>query len=196
MRFCSIFCQLLQLFPEPAFQQAVQDTKAQRHAHGFKCWDQFVAMLFCQLAQVNSLREVCGGLAACQGKLVHLGLHQAPAHSTLAYAHEHRSYQLYEQVFHQLLARCQVDLQARGALRPHPKVQLRFKNPLLSLHASLIELCVQVFDWAKFGRTKGAAKLHLMLNHRGYWPAYAVITQGAQHEITVARTHGGTHALL
>lgn len=145
-------------------------------------------MLFCQLAQANSLREVCGGLASYRGKLRHLGLPAAPAPSTLAYANEHRPYQLYEQVFHQLLARCQADLQARGALRPHSKVQLRFKNPLLSLDASVIELCAEVFDWAKFRRTKGAAKLHLLLNHRGYLPSYAVITEGAKHEITVART--------
>jgi len=188
MRFCSIFSQMLQLFTRTQFQEAVDDTKAERHARGFACWDQFVAMLFCQLAQVSSLREVCDGLASCQGKLRHLGLQRAPAHSTLAYANEHRPWQLYEQVFHQLLPRCQADLRARGALRPHAKVQLRFKNRLLSLDASVIELCASVFDWAKFRRTKGAVKLHLVLDHKGYLPSYAVITEGAKHEVTVART--------
>jgi hypothetical protein len=57
MRFCSIFSQLLQLFPRPQFQEAVAATKAERHARGFRCWDQFVALLFCQLEQANSLRE-------------------------------------------------------------------------------------------------------------------------------------------
>ena len=91
---------MVQLFARSELQRAVADTKAERHARGFRCWDQFIAMLFCQLAQVSSLREVCDGLASCQGKLRHLGLHQAPAHSTLAYANEHRPWQLYEQVFH------------------------------------------------------------------------------------------------
>lgn len=114
MRFCSIFSQLLQLFPRPQFQQLVQETKAERHARGFQCWDQFTAMLFCQLAQTNSLREVCDGLASYGGKLCHLGLKQAPAPSTLAYANEHRAVALYERVFAHLLARCQQEAQTQG----------------------------------------------------------------------------------
>src|SRR6266516_5299683 len=61
-RFCSIFNQLLQLFPRAEFQKAVIDTRAERHARGFTCWDQFVAMLFAQLGRAHSLREICGGL--------------------------------------------------------------------------------------------------------------------------------------
>src|SRR6202163_452614 len=72
-RFCSIFNQLLQLFPRAEFQKAVIDTRAERHARGFTCWDQFVAMLFAQLGRAHSLREICGGLASCEGKIAHLG---------------------------------------------------------------------------------------------------------------------------
>src|SRR5258708_14905698 len=68
-RFCSIFNQLLQLFPRTEFQRAVQATRAERHARGFTCWDQFVAMLFAQLGRAHSLREICGGLATCQGEI-------------------------------------------------------------------------------------------------------------------------------
>ena len=74
MRFCSIFNQLLQLFPRLEFQRAVQDTQAERHARGFTCWGQFVAMLFCQLGGAHSLREIVGGLASCEGRLAHLGI--------------------------------------------------------------------------------------------------------------------------
>ena len=66
-RFCSIFSQLLQLFPRWEFQQLVLETKAERHARGFSSWGQFVAMLFCQLGRAHSLREICGGLASCEG---------------------------------------------------------------------------------------------------------------------------------
>lgn len=182
MRFCSIFSQLLQLFPRPEFHTVVEETKAQRHARGFACWDQFVAMLFCQLAQAQSLREVCLGMASYKGKLRHLGLEQAPAPSTLAYANAHRPAQLYEQVFYQLLARCQ------QAVQHQRQGKLRFKNKLLSLDASTIELCAGIFDWARFRRTKGAVKLHLVLQHQGYLPTFALITPGCQHEVTVART--------
>ena len=76
-RFCSIFSQLLQLFPRLEFEQAVRQHHADRHLRGLPCWGQFVAMLFCQLGQAHSLREICGGRAAIEGKLKHLGLSAA-----------------------------------------------------------------------------------------------------------------------
>ena len=84
-RFCSIFSQLLQLFSRIKFRQAVKETKAERHARGFTCWGQFVAMHFCQLGRAHSLREITGGLRSCEGKLKHLGI-SAANRSTLAYA--------------------------------------------------------------------------------------------------------------
>ena len=176
-RFCSIFSQLLQLFPRTAFQQAVTATKADRHARGFTCWGQFVAMVFCQLGRAHSLREICGGLASCEGKLAHLGI-EAPLRSTLAYANAHRPWQLYERVFYQLLARCQ---EVAG-----PK-KFRFKNKLVSIDATVIDLCAEMFPWAQFRRTKGAVKLHFTLDHDGYLPTALVITEGKRHEVTVAR---------
>jgi hypothetical protein len=176
-RFCSIFSQLLQLFPRTEFQRAVADTKAERHARGFTCWGQFVAMLFCQLGRAYSLREICGGLASCEGKLAHLGV-TAPSRSTLAYANAHRPWQLYEQVFYQLLARCR---EVAGTKK------FRFKNKLLSLDATVIDLCAELFPWAAFRRTKGAVKLHFTLDHDGYLPSALVITPGKRHEVTIAR---------
>src|SRR3989442_1420223 len=89
-RFSSIFCQLLQLFPRLEFEQAVKEHHAERSTKGFSSWGQFVAMLFCQLGRAHSLREICGGLASCEGKLKHLGVPEAPKKSTLAYANERR----------------------------------------------------------------------------------------------------------
>src|ERR1700674_5614081 len=181
-RFCSIFSQLLQLFPRTEFQRAVAATHAERHARGFTCWGQFVAMLFCQLGQAQSLREICGGLASCEGKLRHLGVPQAPPKSTLAYANEHRPWELYQTVFGQVLGKCQSVVAESGC-----KKKFRFKNKLASLDSSTIDLCMSLFDWAKFRRTKGAVKLHLLLDHDGYLPSYAVITEGKKHEVRVAR---------
>lgn len=178
-RFCSIFSQLLQLFPRTEFQKAVVATKAERHARGFTCWGQFVAMLFCQLGRAHSLREICGGLASCEGKLAHLGI-TAPSRSTLSYANGHRPWQLFEQVFYQLLDRCR---HVAG-----PKKTFRFKNKLVSLDASVIDLCAELFPWATFRRTKGAVKLHMTLDHDGCLPTWLVITEGKRHEMTVART--------
>jgi hypothetical protein len=126
-------------------------------------------MLFCQLGGAKSLREICGGLAASEGKLRHLGLPQAPARSTLAYANEHRPWQLYEELFQQLLTQCQ-GLAAQQSAGRH---KFRFKHKLISMDATVIDLCASVFDWARFRRTKGAVKLHLLLDHDGFLPCYA-----------------------
>jgi transposase len=178
IRVSSIFSQMLQLFSRAEFERAVIEHQAERHARGFSCWGQFVAMLFCHLGRAQSLREICGGLAASEGKLRHLGLPDAPKRSTLAYANEHRPWQLYRSVFYQLLSRC------REVAGPHG---FRFKNKLLSLDATLVELCATVFDWAQYRRTKGAVKLHLLLDHQGLLPSYALITEGRVHESRIAR---------
>jgi hypothetical protein len=111
-----------------------------------------------------------------------VGLPEAPAPSTLAYANGHRPWQLFEAVFHQLLADCQKRLGVAKA-----GATLGLPGKLLSLDATVIDLCAAVFDWAKFRATKGAVKLHLLLDHDGYLPCYAVITEGRVHEIQVAR---------
>lgn len=178
-RVCSIFSQLLQLFPRVEFEKAVKEHRAERHARGFTCWGQFVAMLFCHLGKAQSLREICGGLAASEGKLRHLGIPIAPKRSTLSYANQHRPWELYQSVFQQLLRRCQ------GEIGRHQK--FRFKNKLMSLDGSTIELCAQLYDWARFGRSKGAVKLHLVLDHEGYLPSFAVIEPARKAEVKVAR---------
>src|SRR5438876_8681292 len=181
-RFCSIFSQLLQLFPRLEFEQAVKKHQADRGAKGFASWGQFIAMLFCQLGGANTLRESCGGLASCEGKLKHLGVSEAPKKSTLAYANQQRPWELYQTVFGQLLEKCQLTVAESGW-----KKKFRFKNKLTSLDSSTIDLCLSLFDWAKFRRTKGAVKLHLLLDHDGYLPSFAVVTDGKTSDIRVAR---------
>ena len=179
-RVCSIFSQLLHFFPRLEFEGLVKKHKAERHARGFTCWGQFIAMLFCQLGQAHSLREICGGLAACEGRLRHLGLPEAPKRSTLAYANAHRPWELFQSVFGQLYQRCQSVAT--------PRRRFRFRHPLVLLDATLIDLCASLFDWAAYKRTKGAVKLHLLLDHQGFLPQYAVLTEGKTQEIEVART--------
>ena len=177
-KFSSIFSQLLQLFPRIEFQHLVNKTQAERGAKGFTCWAQFVSMEFCQLGRAHSLREITGGLRSCEGKLKHLGI-TAPSHSTLAYANRHRPWELYQEVFLQLLERCHI--QGAG------KKTFRFKNKLISMDSTTIDLCLAMFDWAKFRQTKGAIKLHLLLDHDGYLPSFAIVTEGNVSDIKVAR---------
>lgn len=178
-KYSSIFGQILRLFSRSEFQRAVKETGAERGAKGFTCWQQFVAMLFCQLGQAHSLRKICGGLASVFGKIRHLGIDRAPKHSTLSYANNHRPWQLYQRVFYQFLGKCQ-DMVIG-------KKKFRFRNRLFSLDATVIELCARLFNWAKFRQTKGAVKLHLLLDHEGYLPVFAHVTEGKVHEVMVAR---------
>ena len=179
-RVTSIFSQILRLFPRTEFEAMVAEHKAQRHARGFTCWGQFVAMLFCQLGRAHSLREICNGLAASEGKLKHLGLPEAPKRSTLSYANGHRPWQLFESVFNALYARCAAEAQSRTTKK------FTFKNKLVSMDSTMITLCTKLFEWADYTRRKGAVKLHLVLDHDGYLPKLAIITDGKKSDISAA----------
>lgn len=176
--FSSMFSQLLKLFPRLEFEKRVKETNAEHGAKGFGSWEQFVAMLFCQLGRAHSLREICNGLGSCEGKLSHLGV-EAPKRSTLSYANQHRPWELYQLVFFDLLTRIR-------AFAPVGK-KFRFKNKLVSMDSTVIDLCIEMFDWAKFRRTKGAVKLHLVLDHDGYLPCFGVVTEGKVHDVKVAQ---------
>jgi hypothetical protein len=109
-----------------------------------------------------------------------LGVSEPPKRSTLSYANEHRPWQLYRSVFHDLLKQCQ------GEAASHRR-KFRFKHKLLSMDSSTIALSLSMFDWAQYKRSKGAVKLHLVLDHDGYLPQYAVITDGKEADISAAR---------
>ena len=178
LQVCSVYSQLLQLFSRGEFARAVKHHQAERNAKGFSSWEQFVAMLFCRLAHLNSLREVCMGLASCESPLKHLGISTTPKKSTLAYANANRPWELYESIFMQLLEKCQLETAA------HSRRKFRFKNKLMSLDGSIIELSATMFDWAKYTQQKGAIKLHLLLDHDGYCDR--------RKESSLSRTHYAT----
>lgn len=171
---------MLQFLPRLQFEARVREHKAERHARGFSSWTQLISMLFCQLGHAQSLREITGGLAACEGKLRHLGVGEPPSRSTLSYANEHRPWQLYRSVFHDLLEHCQHVAAGR-------KRKFRFKHKLLSIDSTTIGLSLSMFDWAQYKRSKGAVKLHLVLDHDGYLPQYAVLSDGKEADISAAR---------
>lgn len=177
-RFSSVFHQILKLVPRTEFQQLVEQHGSDRRSKGFSSWSQFVAMIFCQLGRAQSLREIEQGLASAEGRLQQLGVDSGAKRTTLSYANAHRPWQLFQDVFGRLFERCH-------AIAPGHK--FRFRSPLLSLDSSTIDLCATMFDWAKFRRTKGAVKLHLLLDHDGHLPRYAVITDGRTVDLDVAR---------
>lgn len=179
LRHASLFSQVLSLIDRHEFSRCVGELQAEKGAKGFSCWNQFVSMLFCQLAQAKSLREITQGLRSCEGKLQHLGVSSAPARSTLSYANANRPWELYQNTFYALLDRC-------ASIAPRHK--FRFKNKLLSIDSTVIELCASMFDWAQYRQAKGALKIHLLLDHDGYLPVFARITEGRENDLKTLQT--------
>lgn len=173
-----MFSQVLKLIPRIEFERLVKETGAEYRSKGLSSWAQFVGMMFCQFGRAHSLREIEGGLMSCEGKLAHLGI-EAPKRSSLSYANGHRPAELFEKLFYALYETV--------ASKVTGKRKFRFKNKLVSLDSTTLELCLSMYDWARFTRTKGAVKLHLVLDHDGYLPKFAVITDGKVHDVTVAQ---------
>ena len=149
----SLFSQLLHEVPRNEFARLVNRHQGERHAKGFTCWAQFTAMLFCQLAHADSLREICNGLACCVGKLVHLGINRGPSKSNLSYANVHRPAAVFEDLFWTMTDRFRA--QSQLGSRTHT---FRFKNKLLSLDSTTISLCLSLFPWRSFAAPKAASK--------------------------------------
>lgn len=177
----SIFAQIIKsIFSRNDFQRVVNNHHGDKHAKGFSCWDQWIAMTFLHLSQLTSLREIIGGLRCTMGKLTHLGMMSVPCRSTLSYANAHRPWTLYRDTFFAVLSRCQTTLQIGKAFR--------FKNKLLSMDSTFIQLCLELFPWASFRQKKGAVKVHMLLDHEGYFPVFAHVTTGKTADTKVAHT--------
>lgn len=177
----SLFSQLLQQIPRTTFSQLVRRHDAEKHAKGFTCWTQFVAMLFSHMAHADSLREICNGLECCLGKLQHLGVNKAPNKSTLSYANAHRPAEMYAELFYRLL-----ETFKNAGMLGDGKHRFRFKNKLLTLDSTTISLCLNMFEWAEFRRAKGGVKLHVFMDNANYMPEFVHITNAKEHDVNTA----------
>jgi len=173
----TVLHQLLQLVPRHHFENQVRKYSGDRYVKKFDSFSQFTVLLYAQVRGLDSLRDITEGLRAQHSKLYHLGL-KSVARSTLADANSARDYRIYEGLFYELLQRFK-------SLTPnHP---FRFKNPLYSLDASIINLSLSMFPWSDYNKTKGAMKLHCLLDHRGNIPSFVTVTGGRRHEVRVAK---------
>ena len=174
----TILFQILKLVPRHEFESLANRHHCGRSFRTASRWSQFVTMAMAQLAGRNSLRDIVENISSQAHRLYHLGSARL-SRSNLSRINEDKPYALYEALFGKLLSRCQ------GKVPGH---DFRFKNPLYSLDASTIDLCLSVFPWADFRTTKGAIKLHVGLNHAGYLPEFVTVTEGKTHDVMVGRT--------
>jgi hypothetical protein len=174
----TVFSQLLKLIPRHEFETLAKQHHTGRSFRTASRWSQFVTLAMAQLAGRNSLRDIVENISAQAHRLYHLGSAKL-SRSNLSRINDGKPYELYEALFGKLLHRCQ------GVVPGH---DFRFSNPLYSLDASTIDLCLSVFPWADFRTTKGAIKLHVGLNHDGYLPEFVTVTEGKISDVTIGRT--------
>jgi len=174
----TILFQILKYVPRHEFEALANRHHSGRSFRTASRWSQFVTMSMAQLAGRISLRDIVENISSQTHRLYHLGSSKL-SRSNLSRINEDKPSALYEALFGKLLNRCQ------GMTPGH---DFRFKNPLYSLDASTIDLCLSVFPWADFRTTKGAIKLHVGLNHEGYLPEFVTVTEGKTGDVTIGRT--------
>ncbi|WP_176360061.1 IS4 family transposase [Desulfosediminicola ganghwensis] len=174
----TILNQIASFFPRHDFEKL-----AKKHHHGqkfrsFNRWSQFLAMTIAQVTSRKSLRDLVSNLAVQKSRLYHLGMGPT-SRATLARVNEQQPYETFKAMFFQLLHKCQANA---------PKHRFKFKGKIYLLDATMVNLCLSVFPWASYRKSKGAMKLHFGLDASGYLPVFMDMTEGKKHEIEWARS--------
>jgi putative transposase len=167
--------QLLALVSRSRFEKLVREHKSEYKSKGLRSWTQFVAMLFGQLSGQHGLRSIETGMNSQRNSFYHLGIDENTEvkRSTLSYANSNRSADLYKSLFETTLEKAQKNSASHG---------FRFKNPLYSVDATTIDLCLKLFPWADFRKNKGGIKLTVKLDHRGKIPCFVAESNAREHD--------------
>lgn len=173
----TILSQVLSLLPRKGLKRLIGQHNGDRYAKKLDTWNQLVLMLYAQASSKDSLREIETGINIHQGSLYHLGIRSA-ARSTISYANNRRDYEIFEKLFY-LLSK-----QFKGVVSTG---QFKFDNPLYIIDSTTVSLCLSLFDWAKYGRTKGAIKLHTILDSTTMVPEIIRISTGKLNDIAAAK---------
>jgi hypothetical protein len=173
-----VFAQLTDLIHREQFARCVRRYDGDYKVRSFSCWDQFLCMAFGQLTFRDSLSDIEVCLRSRQDQLYHLGLRGRVSHSTLADANRVRDWRIYAELA-QILIR-----QARSIYQTEP-IGVELEETVYALDSTTIDLCLNLFPWARFRRTKAAVKLHTLLDIRGSIPTFISISEGKQADVRV-----------
>lgn len=174
-----VFAQIMSYLPKRQFDNLVKKYRGNHRVRKFSCWDQFLCMAFAQLTYRSSIRDIEACLQAQSKKLYHMGVKGNPSRTNIADANQNRDWLIYAE-FAQILIE-----QARKLYRDDNPFTVELDNAVYALDASTIDLCLSLFPWAKFRKTKGAVKLHTLLDIRGSIPAFLEITEGSVHDVNI-----------
>lgn len=174
----TILNQIASFFPRYDFEKLAHKHHRGQKFRSFNRWSQFLAMTIAQLTSRKSLRDLVGNILVQKKRMYHLGM-KPTSRATLARVNEQQPHETYQEMFFQLLQKCQ----ARA-----PKHNFKFKGKVYLLDATTVNLCLSVFPWATYRKTKGAVKLHFGLDADGHLPVFMNMTEGKKHEIEWARS--------
>jgi hypothetical protein len=172
----TVFAQIMDFIPLFQFRQCVARYNGNYKVITFTCLDQFLCMAFAQLTYRESLRDIEACLRVAKPKLYHMGIRSNVSRNTLAHANENRDWRIYAD-FAQVLIKIARELYA------NEDFGLELKNAVYAFDSTTIDLCLSVFPWAKFRKTKAAVKLHTLLDLRGNIPVVISITNGKTHDV-------------
>lgn len=174
-----VFSQVVSGISKYEFNKIVSKYKGNYRVKNFKCWQQFLCMMFGQLTYRESIRDIINCLEAHKDKVYHLGITQLVSHSTLTRANESRDWRIWSEFASYLIG------VARPLYLEDNDFTLDLDNTVYALDASTIDLCLSVFKWAKFRKKKGAVKLHTLMDLRGNIPIFIAITTGKVHDVNI-----------
>jgi len=174
-----VFAQLFLKISRYEFKKCVDRYDGNYKTRDFKCWQQFLCMVFGQITYRESVRDIINCLTAHQAKIYHLGLKRVVAASTLTRANENRDWRIWRDFAAHLIS------VARPLYLKDNDFTLELDNTVYALDSSTIDLCLKVFKWAKFRRKKGVIKMHTLLDLRGNIPVFIDITDGKTHDVKV-----------
>jgi IS4 transposase len=174
----TVFSQLLEHLPHKEFQKCVARYRGSYYVKNFSCWDQFLAMAFAQLTYRESLRDIEACLRSMRSKLYHMGFHGKVSRSTLADANESRDWRIYADF-------AQVLISIARPLYADDPLSAELNENLYALDSTTIDLCLSLFPWAKFRRSKAAVKMHTLLDLHGSIPTFIRITEGKTHDVNI-----------
>jgi len=167
----SLFSQIISKLDRSSFKKLVVSHNSDKHQKSYTSWTHLVSMLFCQFSKSQSLRDISNGLRSATGNLNHLGIDKAPSKSTISYQNKQRNWELFKDYYYQLLKEL-------GSQAYYRQTKFKIKSKIFLLDSSTISLCLSLFDWAKYKTTKGAVKMHTLLDFDGNLPAYVNISDG------------------
>jgi uncharacterized protein DUF4372/DDE family transposase len=174
----TVFSQLMDVFPLPEFRRCVERYRGDFKVQRFSCLDQFFTLAFAQLTGRESLRDIEACLGSMQPRLYHMGFRSEVRRNTLANANEQRDWRIYADV-------AQVLIRQARELYTHDAMDVDLEETVYALDSTTIDLCLSLFPWAPYERSKAAVKMHTLLDVRGSIPSFVLITPGRVSDVSV-----------